>query len=806
MNKYICIHGHFYQPPRENPWLEAIELQDSAHPYRDWNQRITAECYAPNVASRILDEKGEIKDIINNYAKMNFNFGPTLLSWLEREEPDIYLAILKADKSSQHFFNGHGSAIAQAYNHMILPLANQRDKQTQVFWGIKDFEFRFKRRPAGMWLPETAVDIATLEVLASNGIQYTILAPYQAEAVRKIGSKTWTDLKGEPVSSIQPYLCRLPSGKRIAVFFYDGTISHGIAFEGLLNNGEALANRLIEAFPQDHDSALIHVATDGETYGHHHRFGNMALSYGIHHIESNRLARIVVLSHYLQQHPPTHEVKIKEGSSWSCAHGVERWRSDCGCCIGGHSWNQKWRGPLRNAMDWLRDQLAEVYESGMKEFFHDAWAVRDEYIQIILDRSQENTEEFFRKQCPRELTREEKTRVLRFLEMQRHAMFMYTSCGWFFDEVSGIETIQIMRYAARALQLANELCGRDFEPEFLTRLQEAKSNLPEYKNARNVYNRFVKPEVIDLLSVGAHFGISSLFQDYPQPARVYSYHININDRQLHEIGKQKLLIGTVDIRSEITREEASVDFAVFHFGDYNIQGGVRFHQDERQYTRMHDDLVETFTQNNVADMIHQMSRCFGDETYTLWDLFKNEQGKVLEDIFQNTLTVIESSFRGIYDHYYPLMQIRPDVRIPLPKALAVSVEFILNRDLAVEMEKKKMDFKKIERLLREMKRWNFTRDKDAIKLAATAKLDELMQNLTRTPRDSVLLNTICELMNVCRILPLDLDIWRAQNIYFSMTQRLYPRMKELAQAQDDEAMLWVMHFERLSGFLRIQSP
>jgi len=807
MNKYICIHGHFYQPPRENPWLEAIELQDSAYPYRDWNQRITAECYAPNVASRILDENGEITDIINNYAKMNFNFGPTLLSWLEREEPDIYLAILKADKSSQQVFDGHGSAIAQAYNHMILPLANERDKQTQVIWGIRDFEFRFKRRPAGMWLPETAVDIATLEVLAEHGISYTILAPYQAQAVRRIGDADWTDLDGRPIASTQPHLCRLPSGRDITVFFYDGSLSHGIAFEGLLNNGVELANRLSGASSSGPGPSLVHVATDGETYGHHHRFGNMALSYGMHHIESHHLGRMVVLSYYLQQYPPTHEVRIKERSSWSCAHGVERWRSDCGCCIGGHAWNQKWRKALRESMDWLRDQLADVYERGMAKFFNDPWLIRNAYIQVVLDRSVENTEDFFAQSSPnQELTHDDKVRILKFLEMQRQAMFMYTSCGWFFDEVSGIETIQIMQYAARAVQLARELAGKDFEPGFLTRLEEAKSNLPEYQNARDVYNRFARPEVIDLLSVGAHFAISLLFRTCPESDEVYCYHVEIMDRQIHEIGKHRLLIGSAVIRSQITWEEARIDFAVLHLGEYNIHGGVRFYQDDRSYTAMHDDLVEIFLMNHLADILQAMGRFFGDETYTLWDLFKNEQARVLEEIFETTLTAIESNFRGIYHHYYPLMRIRPDFRIPLPKALAMSVEFILNRDFAVELEKETMDFPKMERLLKEMRRWSFTRDKEAIDLAATNKLDTLMRRLTRSPRDEGLLHVICELLNVCRILPLNLDLWRAQNIYFSMTQRLYPRMKDQADGGDPDARIWVIEFERLSGFLKIQSP
>lgn len=807
MNKHICIHGHFYQPPRENPWLEAIELQDSAYPYKDWNQRITAECYAPNVASRILNENGDISDIVNNYAKINFNFGPTLLSWMAREEPDIYLAILKADKSSQHFFNGHGSAIAQSYNHMIMPLANDRDKQTQTIWGIRDFEIRFKRKPVGMWLPETAVDIATLEILAEHGIKYTILAPYQAKAFRKIGSQEWEDLHDDPISSKHPYLCCLPSGKQIAIFFYDGPVSHDIAFAGLLNNGEVFANRLQQNFSHDHKSEeLIFAATDGETYGHHHRFGNMALSYCLNHIETNQNADIVVLSEYLEKHPPQYEVQIKEQSSWSCAHGVERWRSDCGCCIGGHSWNQKWRKPLREALDWLRDELAGIYEEKMAELSEDVWKMRNNYIDAILDRSEDNVKKFLLENCSRELSADEQRSVLNLLEMQRHAMFMFTSCGWFFDEVSGIETIQIMRYAARAIQLAKDVSGVDLESKFSSKLEAAKSNLEEYKNARVVYDRFVKPEVIDILRVGAHVAIASLFQDYPESFNIYSYHVDVLDRQLHEVGKNKLLIGTVYVRSGITWEESTLDFAVLYFGDYNIHGGVRQHQSKEDYGRMNKGFAEAFVGNDIANAIEQMIVHFGDQRYTLWDLFKNEQGKVMEDIFETTLNVIEANFRGIYDYYYPLMQVRPDFKIPLPKALAMSVEFILNRDLATEFEKEKMDFKKMERLVREMKRWNFVRDKESIVLAATAKLDGLMDCLTQSSRDIDLLETICEFLRVCRILPLELNVWRAQNIYFSMSQRFYPQMKKSADEGDEDSRLWVMKFEQLSVFFKIDSP
>ncbi|MCA1666375.1 MAG: DUF3536 domain-containing protein, partial [Thermomicrobia bacterium] len=468
-NRYVCIHGHFYQPPRENPWLEAIELQDSAYPYHDWNERITAECYAPNAASRILSGAGRIAQIVQNYARISFNFGPTLLAWMEAQAPDTYAAILDADRESRDRFSGHGAAMAQVYNHIILPLANRRDKWTQIHWGIADFTHRFGRAPEGMWLSETAVDLETLDILAEQGIAFTVLAPSQAGMVREIGAEEWEDVSGARIDPTRAYVQQLPSGRTIALFFYDGPISRGVAFEGLLDRGENLVNRLLGAFSDERDwPQLVHIATDGETYGHHHAHGDMALAYALHHIEAHDLAHLTIYGEYLERFPPTHEVQIIENTAWSCDHGVERWRSNCGCNTGGRpDWNQQWRGPLRAALDWLRDAILPIYEAGMRALVHDPWAARDAYISVILDRTDENVARFLAAQTTHELTQAERVRLWELLEMQRHAMLMYTSCGWFFDELSGIETVQVIQYAGRVIQLAEMIAGERFEPRFL---------------------------------------------------------------------------------------------------------------------------------------------------------------------------------------------------------------------------------------------------------------------------------------------------------------------------------------------------
>ncbi|MDY6893494.1 MAG: DUF3536 domain-containing protein, partial [Chloroflexota bacterium] len=619
MERYICIHGHFYQPPRENAWLEDVEMQDSAYPYHDWNEKIAAECYAPNTASRILDSDGYISQIVNNYAKISFNFGPTLLAWMEEKEPDVYQSILETDRETQRTFSGHGSALAQAYHHIIMPLANRRDKYTQVIWGMRDFEHRFGRKAEGMWLPETAVDLETLDILAEQGIKFTILAPHQANQVRQIGTDTWQPASDATIDPTMAYEVKLPSGRKLALFFYNGPISRGVSFEDLLNGGENFAHRLFDSFSEADDRPqLVHIATDGETYGHHHRFGDMALAYTLHYIETNSLAQITNYGEYLEKHPPTHEVEIKEKTSWSCSHGIDRWWSNCGCNAGRNpKWNQAWRTPLRNALDWLRDYLVTKYEELGRQFFRDPWASRDDYIEVVLDRSPENTRRFLDQHCTRELSESEVVTVLKLLELQRHSMLMYTSCGWFFDELSGIETVQVIQYAGRAVQLAGELFGEDIEQNFLGRLEQAKSNLKVHGDGRRIYEKFVKTTMIDLDKVTAHFAISSVFERYGEQAKIYCYNVDIEDYQTAECGRAKLAAGKAKVTSIVTWEAGTFCFGVLHLGDHNINAGVRRYQDEATYQTMVAETTRTCAGADFQEVIRLLDKHFGMSTYFL---------------------------------------------------------------------------------------------------------------------------------------------------------------------------------------------
>src|SRR5260221_216502 len=703
--KYICIHGHFYQPPRENAWLEVIEVQDSAHPYHDWNERITAKCYEPNATSRILDKDQVIRNIINNYSKISFNFGPTLLSWMEVYAKETYLAILEADKESMKRFGGYGSAMAQVYNHMILPLANARDKETQITWGIRDFESRFGRTPQGMWLAETAVDVDTLEWLAANGIQFTILAPRQAKAIRKIGDSKWDEVNDRTINTKRAYRCTLPSRKSINLFFYDGDISQSVAFNGLLNDGKRFADSLLNAVDKNsEDKQLVHVATDGETYGHHHKHGDMALAFCLDHIEKEKDVTLTNYAQFLSLAPPTFEAQIIENSSWSCVHGVERWRSDCGCNSGGHAgWTQQWRKPLRDSLDWLRDAVAEVFEREGAKLFKDPWAARNGYINVVLQRNEDAIEKFLKSYALDDVP---PSRVFRLMEMQRHAMLMYTSCGWFFDEVSGIETTQVLQYACRVIQLANQTGKVDLEMEFMKLLEQALSNLPAHENAAQVYRKYVIPSRTNLQRVGMHFAVSSLYEDEPESLTIYNYSTANEFFIKKEAGEQKLALGITKVKSLVTRSEKKFDFVVVFIGVPNIIVHISLDMYPDNIVGIQFRMVNAFNEGRLGDVIGLMQTYFGPDKYTIWQLFQDEKRKILDQIAQESLQELEESLRRTYNRDYSLVNALANNDIPIPNAYRTTFEYILNADLIDCFQSEKINIKELERISGELERWN----------------------------------------------------------------------------------------------------
>jgi alpha-amylase/alpha-mannosidase (GH57 family) len=806
MQRSICIHGHFYQPPRENPWLEAIELQDSAYPYHDWNERITAECYASNAVSRILDGQNRIQEIVNNYAEISFNFGPTLLRWLEEKAPEVHQAIQAADKESSRKYSGHGSALAQAYNHMIMPLANRRDKQTQVRWGIRDFEYRFGRRPEGMWLPETAVDLETLQVLAEHGIRFTILSPYQARRVRALGARGWRNARDGRIDPSTVYRQRLRSGAFINLFFYDGPISRALAFENLLNRGEDFAERLLGAFSEKRTwPQLVHIATDGETYGHHRRFGDMALAYALRYIESRELAKLTNYGEYLEHNSPAHEVGIIERTSWSCVHGVERWRSDCGCNSGGHpGWNQAWRAPLREALDFLRDALIPRYEEMAKPLLRDPWTARDDYIEVILDRSEESVGAFLRRNATHDLNAEERIRVLKLLELQRHTMLMYTSCGWFFDELSGLETVQVMQYAGRAVQLYQELAGDRLEEQFLEKLAQAKSNLPEHGDGREIYEKFVRPARVDLAKVGAHYAVSSLFEDYGEESQTYCYRVRREDYRLLTAGQAKLALGKATITSNITTESASYSFGVLHLGDQNIRGGIREYRGMEAYDELGEEVRTAFERGDLAEAGRMVEKNFESGAYTLKLLFRDEQRKILRSILQTKLAEVSGDYRRIYEANAPLMRFMRNLGIPLPKGLQAAAEFTLNDGLVQILAAETIDKQHFESTLEEARIAGVQLEETRLEFTFRRRLDQLSKEFQAHPRDMAPLEALRAAADLLHSLPFEVNLWTPQNCFYAVLRSVYPQVVPEAESGDDGARAWVGQFRSLGEILRVR--
>lgn len=492
MKLHLCIHGHFYQPPRENPWTNIIEQQPSAAPFHDWNERIFQECYKPNSEAVITDETGKVLRRVNNYEYLNFNFGPTLLSWIEEEHKNTYNKIIEADKKSAVEHNGHGNAIAQVYNHIILPLANKRDKITQVRWGVKDFEYRFGRKPEGIWLSETACNNATMEVLIEEGIRFTILDPSQAEKIRKIGTSNWEEVIGGRINTKIPY--RFFSEKQsgyIDIFFYDGALSKGLAFDDVVYDSKRLMEKIdsakISNFKEDQ---LISMAVDGETFGHHKHFTERTIAFLLSEYAEANGYKVVNYGEYLSLHEPEYEVTLNEGNrgegtSWSCIHGVARWKKNCGCHTGGHDgWNQRWRRHLRNAFNQLNGKLGILFELEGKKYFKNVWNARNDYIDIILKGDRKG---FFAEHAIKKLSKADTDKAIELLEMQRYSMLMFTSCGWFFSEISGIESVKVLEYAKRAMELGERISGISLHDEFLDELEKAKSNIAEYKNGKEIY-------------------------------------------------------------------------------------------------------------------------------------------------------------------------------------------------------------------------------------------------------------------------------------------------------------------------------
>jgi alpha-amylase/alpha-mannosidase (GH57 family) len=805
-DRYICIHGHFYQPPRENPWLETVETQDSAAPYHDWNERVTAECYAPNGAARILNGENRISRILNNYGRISFNFGPTLLSWLKDNAPRVHRMILDADANSQRRFSGHGSAMAQVYNHIIMPLASRRDKITQIRWGITDFESRFQRKPEGMWLSETAVDSESLELLAEHGIRFVVLAPRQCARVRRLTAKatdSWTETPNASVDSTQPYLVRLKNGRSIAIFFYDGPRSQAIAFEGLLNDGGVFARRLVSGFKAEDRPQIVHVATDGESYGHHHRYGEMALAWALKWIESSGQAKLINYGEFLEKFPPTFEAQIVENSSWSCVHGVERWRSNCGCNSGHPGWNQEWRKPLRETLDWLRDAIAPLVQKKAKPLFVNLDEARNEYIHVMLNRDHRRS--FLAKYASHKLSLEEHTTALELMELERHAMLMYTSCGWFFDEISGIETVQVIAYASRVLQLATALFGEKgaaLEAEFIQRLGAAKSNIPEQKDGADIYARSAKRHQVGLEQVAIHYAISSIFTTYADQTDLFCYTIRRLEYEVVSSGRGRLVVCDLHVCSNITEEQETVTVAVLHFGDQNITAAVKPY-DETQ-AAAHDEFIQAARTAVIgADfpaVIRIFDRYFPEPFYSIQSLFRDEQLRIVDLLLKTTLAGVEASLASIYQDQAALLQFLSQSNLPRPAALTMAATFAINAGLRRALESEPIDVIQVRSYLGLARADQIALDKPLLSYIADQKMKRAMIELEdESEKGLEELATLENALLVARTLtelPIELNLWQAQNIWYAV----YRRTGYTCSIQPNS---WCQKFFELGKLMRI---
>ena len=711
---YITVHGHFYQPPRENPYLDTIERQPSAHPYHDWNERIHYQCYRPNAFARILNHNQEVIGIVNNFEYLSFNIGATLMSWLEKYDPEVYQRIVEADRQSCQRLNGHGNAIAQVYNHIILPLANKRDKITQIRWGKEDFRSRFGRDPEGMWLAEAAVDYPTLEALIKEGIKFIVLAPSQAERCRSMvdredGEVTeWNEVGGSQIDPTRPYRCFVDKNRDrfIDIFFYDGPISRDLGFNDVLNTADNFSTRLEQAIKQDdRPSQIINVATDGETFGHHKGGTEKCIAYALSEQFGHNGWTVTNYAHYLSICSPTWEVVLKPVTAWSCAHGVGRWQDDCGCASGG-GWNQKWRRPLRDSLDWLRDKLIDLYQEIGSKFFRDPWLTRNEYVRVLRDRSTANVAEFLQRHQLKELSATEKIDALRLLEMQRHTLLMYTSCGWFFEEISRPEGVQILRYANRALELAGEVAGIQLKQEFISRLAKAPSNVEIFGDGKEVYQQLVAPAQIGFQQVAAHYAISSLFTNYLTQERVYCYRVEQLDYQKQQIGTLTLAVGQIQLVSEITWESQHIVFAVLHLGGWDFHCCISNFDNRLAYAQLKQQLLDNIKQASIAQAILTMnSLMVGSRWFNLQDLFAEERHRIIKLLTVKAKKHLDRLYTQVYRENYSMLVAFQRENLPVPQEFKVAAEVALSYrclDTVRHLEKSLEDFSAVDRYLAEL--------------------------------------------------------------------------------------------------------
>ncbi|MFZ0927620.1 MAG: DUF3536 domain-containing protein, partial [Syntrophobacteraceae bacterium] len=778
------------------PWTEEIEREDSAAPYHDWNQRINLECYRANTAARLVDNQNRILDLMNNYRYLSFNFGPTLTHWLERHDPWVYQTILEADRESMEAHGGHGNAIAQVYNHIIMPLANQRDKLTQIRWGIRDFEHRFGRHPEGMWLAETAVDGATLLLLAEAGIKFTILSPHQAARWRfREGDTQWRDAAGGTIPSGRAYRYSCGGGKYIDIFFYDSALAHGVAFGRLLEHSSKLLEQIDKTWssrnPSSGEPWLVNVATDGESYGHHFKFGDMALAAALEELKRDSSTEIVNYGWFLSQFPVVADVEILERTAWSCAHGVGRWSSDCGCHLGGEpGWTQKWRAPLRKALEYVRDSLAGHFETQMASLCADPWGARDEYIDLILD-IKNHLAPFLEKHLRGGSRSSDVSRFLELLEMQRLSLLMFISCGWFFDEISQLESVLILKYAAMAIRLAEKTGSPPLGPEFLRLLELAPSNLPEYGNGANVFLREVRPKEFNGAKAAANYAIQSIARFEQREFQMYAYSIIPQKEEDLGASPVRCLYGLVSVKDNRTLDTESFLYAVAHFGGLDFRCSVKPYLNEGEYESILAALQDAIEEQKTIKIVRVLDERFGTDYFGLEDVLKDLRASIALDVSRKTIGTYTDIQRNLFSTYKPLLlslrqwgiRIPSDLRVSIRRVLSEEVESLVEDILVHVLEHVSSDapwdstdfffrvhMARLNSLQEEAKLWGVS----LYLVEISERLGRFMVRiLTRLLRifDEGDAGRLFRLLALCRALAIRPETWKLQTLYFQFVTK-----------------------------------
>ncbi len=680
MKSALIIHGHFYQPPRENPWTGLVDAEASAAPFHDWNARIHHECYRPNGFARVYDEANAVLRVVDNYRHMSFNFGPTLASWLEEHEPATYRRVIDADRTSASEHGGHGNAIAQAYNHAILPLLNERDLRTQIRWGLTDFRHRFGRDAEGLWLPETACDHRTLGALIDEGMRFAILAPGQASRIKD--AEGWRAVT--QIDPGQPYRYLHPdgSGRSLSLFFYDGSVSLGIAFEGLLTSSRAFVDRLERA--SGGSGTLVHAVTDGESYGHHHRHGERCLAYALTTEAPRRGFWVTNYGEWLDHVPATVEVDIElgpdgRGSSWSCAHGVGRWYRDCGCHTGGkHGWNQRWRTPLRLALDGLRDEAAEFFESAAGDLCTDPWALRDDAIKLFSNRAA-NRAGFLQRHGLERHGDAKRARLFAVLEQQRNAMTMYTSCGWFFSDPSGLEAVQVLRYAGKLIEQLREEGAPDPEARFLEVLAEVQSNHPERGNGADIYREAVRGSRVTPQALAAHVSMRRFAADSRATNRAGHQRYEVAYERSEEGGRMRICLSHLVFTDDATGRKSEFACCAMHFGGIDLHCLVKAFPGADPFQQSEARILVAVRSGSLLTALRVVQEELGPAAFGIESVLPSERESLSQALFSVLRERYAAHFETVWRDSEGTISSFQNAGLPMPAELRAATELALGR-------------------------------------------------------------------------------------------------------------------------------